>query len=63
MCYTFVSSTSQIIVGTSRGAVLLYGYTIEYRVNTEPEDIDKLRFIKMLKLNKRMIHVIKNVDG
>ncbi|KAJ8722980.1 hypothetical protein PYW07_004160 [Mythimna separata] len=63
LCYTFVKSTSQIIVGTSRGAVIIYGYTIAYNTNVEPQDIDKLRFVKVLKLNKRMIYVIKNVDG
>ncbi|KAJ8725380.1 hypothetical protein PYW08_003563 [Mythimna loreyi] len=63
MCYTFVQTTSQILVGTSRGAVLVYGYTLAYHVNVEPQDIEKLRFVKMVKLNKRMIHVIKNVDG
>ncbi|XP_035436887.2 cilia- and flagella-associated protein 251 isoform X2 [Spodoptera frugiperda] len=63
MCYTFVKGTSQILLGTSRGAVLVYGYTIEYKANVEPSDIEHLRYIKMLKLNKRMIHVIKNVDN
>ncbi|XP_049695270.2 cilia- and flagella-associated protein 251 isoform X2 [Helicoverpa armigera] len=63
MCCTFVKGTSQIIVATSRGAVLVYGYTIEYQANVEPANIEKLRFIKMVKLNKRMINVIKNIDG
>ncbi|XP_022820002.1 cilia- and flagella-associated protein 251-like [Spodoptera litura] len=63
MCYTFVKGASQILVGTSRGAVLVYGYTIEYKANVEPLNIERLRYIKMLKLNKKMIHVIKNIDG
>ncbi|KAF9408495.1 hypothetical protein HW555_011852 [Spodoptera exigua] len=63
MCYTFVKGTSQILLGTTRGAVLVYGYTIEYKANLEPMNIDNLRYIKMLKLNKKLIHVIKNIDG
>lgn len=63
MCYDFVKGPTQIMVATSRGAVLVFGYTIEYQTNMEETNIDNLRFIKVVKLNKRMINVIKSIDG
>ncbi|CAH0604428.1 unnamed protein product [Chrysodeixis includens] len=60
---TFCSNTAQILVTTSRGMVIVYGYTIEYHKNFSPLDISRLRFIKVVKLEKRMITIIKYVDG
>lgn len=62
-CFTFVQDTCQILVGTSRGAVLVYGYTIEYQENVDSSDYENLRFIKVLKMEKDKINVIKSVDG
>ncbi|VVC96642.1 unnamed protein product [Leptidea sinapis] len=62
-CYTFVKNTSQIIVGSSRGAVLIYGYTLEYQQNVDSSNFENLRFIKVLKIDQKRISVIKNVDG
>ncbi|XP_050663809.1 cilia- and flagella-associated protein 251-like [Leptidea sinapis] len=62
-CYTFVKNTSQIIVGSSRGAVLIYGYTLEYQQNVDSSNFENLRFIKVLKIDQKRINVIKNVDG
>ncbi|XP_045445689.1 cilia- and flagella-associated protein 251-like [Melitaea cinxia] len=62
-CFTFVKETSQILVATSRGSVLVFGYTIEYKENTDDTNYEHLKFIKVLKVQERRIHVIKNVDG
>ncbi|XP_026742733.1 cilia- and flagella-associated protein 251-like isoform X2 [Trichoplusia ni] len=63
MCFTFSSNTAQILVSTSRGLVIVYGYTIEYQKHFSPLDIDRLRFIKVVRLERRMINIIKYVDG
>ncbi|XP_075969110.1 cilia- and flagella-associated protein 251-like [Anticarsia gemmatalis] len=64
MCHTFVETTSQILVATDRGAILVYGYTIEYSENVDisPADFEQLRYIKVLKLEKKRINVIKSID-
>lgn len=62
-CFTFVKATSQILVGTSRGAVLVYGYTIEYQENVDDTNHENLRFVKVLKVEKDKINVIKGIDG
>ncbi|KAJ0180263.1 hypothetical protein K1T71_003667 [Dendrolimus kikuchii] len=62
-CYTFVKATSQILVATSRGAVLVYGYTMEHQANLETNNVNNLKFIKVLKVEKHKINVIKSIDG
>ncbi|XP_021207568.2 cilia- and flagella-associated protein 251 isoform X1 [Bombyx mori] len=62
-CFTFVEDTSQILVATTRGTVLVYGYKIEYIEHAGKEDYENLKFIKMLKVEKRTINVIKSIDG
>ncbi|XP_045491069.1 cilia- and flagella-associated protein 251-like [Colias croceus] len=59
-CFTFTKS--QVIVGSSRGAVLLYGYAIGLQEKVEM-DYEGLRFIKMLRVESKKINVIKSVDG
>lgn len=62
--FTFVSSTAQVLVATSRGSVLVFGYTKEFKENVEANyPYDKLRFIKVLKVEKRRINDIKSIDG
>lgn len=61
-CFTFVDNTSQVLVGTSRGGVLVYGYTIEYQVNADSSKFENLRFVKVLKIDKVKINVIKSID-
>ncbi|XP_049866716.1 cilia- and flagella-associated protein 251-like [Pectinophora gossypiella] len=62
-CFCFVKTTSQIIVATSRGGVMLFGYTLEYTKNANCSDINNLKYIKSLKIQKHKINVIKYVDG
>ncbi|CAH2266422.1 jg1018 [Pararge aegeria aegeria] len=62
-CFTFVRDTAQVLVGTSRGSVLVYGYSIEYKTNLETMNYEHLKFIKVLKMNQRGINVIKSIDG
>ncbi|XP_063531343.1 cilia- and flagella-associated protein 251-like [Cydia strobilella] len=62
-CFTFVSITSQILVGTSRGAIHVNGYTIEYQENIEPKSFEFLKFVKALKLEDTKINVIRSIDG
>ncbi|XP_046965477.1 cilia- and flagella-associated protein 251-like [Vanessa cardui] len=64
-CFTFVQETSQVLVATSRGCVLVYGYNIEYKKkeNMEATNYESLKFIKVLKVEQRKIHVIKSIDG
>ncbi|KAG6448660.1 cilia- and flagella-associated protein 251 isoform X2 [Manduca sexta] len=62
-CYTFVGVTSQVLVATSRGSVLIFGYTIEYQEDVGPTSYENLRFVKVLKVEKQKINVIKNIDG
>lgn len=62
-CYTFVDATSQILVATNRGAVLVYGYTIEYQENLKSTNYEQLKFVKPLKVEKNRINVIKSTDG
>lgn len=62
-CFTFVSDTSQVLVATSKGAVLVYGYTTEYQKNIEPKSFELLKFVKVLKVEESRINVIKNIDG
>ncbi|CAB3234740.1 unnamed protein product [Arctia plantaginis] len=63
-CYTFVEDTCQILVATNRGAILVFGYEIEYNVNVKvsPADYENLRFIKVVKVEKKKINVIKSID-
>lgn len=61
-CYTFVDATCQILVATSRGAVLVYGYTIQYQENLKSTNYELLRFVKPLKVEKDKINVIKSID-
>ncbi|KAM3961839.1 cilia- and flagella-associated protein 251 [Aphomia sociella] len=62
-CFTFVENTSQILVATSRGAVLVYGYSIQYHEKMEPTNYENLRFVKAFKIEKYKINVIKSIDG
>ncbi|XP_073944446.1 cilia- and flagella-associated protein 251-like isoform X2 [Choristoneura fumiferana] len=62
-CFTFVSDTSQVLVATNKGAVLVYGYTTEYQKNIEPKSFELLKFVKVLKVEDTRINVIKNIDG
>ncbi|XP_059061775.1 cilia- and flagella-associated protein 251-like [Achroia grisella] len=62
-CFTFVQDTSQVLVATSRGAVLVYGYTIEYQKKVEPKSFENLRFVKVFRIEKYKINVIKSIDG
>ncbi|KOB65696.1 putative WD repeat domain 66 [Operophtera brumata] len=62
-CYTFVEDTCQILVATSRGAVLVYGFTIEYRLNIQATNFEQLRFIKPLRVEDHKINVIIGIDG
>lgn len=62
-CFTFVSNTSQILVGTTRGCLLIYGYRKEYHEDTAPDTYDKLMYIKILQIEKCKINVLKSVDG
>ncbi|XP_063821464.1 cilia- and flagella-associated protein 251-like [Ostrinia nubilalis] len=62
-CFTFVKDTSQVLVATSRGAVLIYGYTIEYQENVDDSNYENLKFVKVLKMEKDKINVIKSIDG
>jgi hypothetical protein len=62
-CFTFVKGTSQLLVGTNRGAVIVYGYTLEYHNQVADNNYEHLKFIKVLKIEKEKINVIKNVDG
>ncbi|XP_068629729.1 cilia- and flagella-associated protein 251-like [Battus philenor] len=62
-CFTFVKETSQILVGTNRGYVLVYGYTAEYHENVEVGGIGDMKFVKGLKIQQCRIEVIKNTDG
>ncbi|XP_045785662.1 cilia- and flagella-associated protein 251-like isoform X2 [Maniola jurtina] len=62
-CFTFVKDTAQVLVATSRGSVLVYGYTIEYKINVEDTNYENLKFIKVLKVEQRTINVIKSIDG
>ncbi|OWR40975.1 putative WD repeat domain 66 [Danaus plexippus plexippus] len=61
--FTFVEETSQILVATSRGSVLVYGYTIEFTDNVDSSSFENLRFIKVLKVQTKRINVIQNIDG
>ncbi|XP_060810779.1 cilia- and flagella-associated protein 251 [Amyelois transitella] len=62
-CFTFVKDTSQILVATSRGYVLIYGYSIEFQEQSQPSSHDNLKFVKLFKLEKCRINVIKSIDG
>lgn len=64
ICYTFVENTCQILVATNRGAILVFGYEIEYNENVRvsPADYENLRFIKVVKVEKKKINVIKSID-
>ncbi|CAH2074708.1 unnamed protein product, partial [Iphiclides podalirius] len=62
-CFTFVRETSQILVGSNRGCVLVYGYTAEYQENVDTGNIDDVKFVKGLKIQHGKINVIRNVDG
>ncbi|XP_072944210.1 cilia- and flagella-associated protein 251-like [Epargyreus clarus] len=62
-CFTFVEDTSQILVATNRGAVLVYSYTIEYQTDVDASNYENLRFVKVLKVEQKKIQVIKSVDG
>ncbi|CAG5011460.1 unnamed protein product [Parnassius apollo] len=62
-CFTFVKETSQILVGTKRGNVLVYGYTAEYQENVDASNTDDLKFVKGLRVEQKRINVLKNVDG
>lgn len=58
-----MDSTSQILAGTSRGAVLVYGYNIEHQTKLETKDIKDLMFVKVLKVENHKINVVKSIDG
>ncbi|GBP63593.1 Cilia- and flagella-associated protein 251 [Eumeta japonica] len=62
-CFTFVESTSQVLVGTSRGALLVYGYSVDYRRDVKADGTEKLRFIKALKLGKEKINVMNCIES
>ncbi|XP_026325605.1 cilia- and flagella-associated protein 251-like [Hyposmocoma kahamanoa] len=62
-CFTFVESTSQILVGCSRGGILVFGYTMEYNQELEDTNFENLRYIKVLKVDRYRINVIKSIDG
>ncbi|XP_052737715.1 cilia- and flagella-associated protein 251-like [Bicyclus anynana] len=62
-CFTFVKDTGQVLAATSRGSVLVYGYTIEYNTNVDMKNYENLRYIKGLKVEPRRINVINCIDG
>lgn len=64
-CYTFVANTSQVLVATSRGAILVYGYSMEFQENVDPKELDyqDLKFVKFVKVEKHRINSINSVDG
>lgn len=62
-CFTFVENTSQVLVGSTRGSVLIYGYTLEYHNDASPGKFDQLKFVKVLQIGKCRINVLKSVDG
>ncbi|XP_045514979.1 cilia- and flagella-associated protein 251-like [Pieris brassicae] len=59
-CFTFAKA--QIVVGTSRGAVVLYSATVGNQDNVNM-NYEELRFIKILKIEQIKINVIQSVDG
>ncbi|XP_052758996.1 cilia- and flagella-associated protein 251-like [Galleria mellonella] len=62
-CFTFVQDTAQILVATSRGAVLVFGYTIQYQQKIQPTSFENLRFVKVFRIEKYKINVITSIDG
>ncbi|CAH0718741.1 unnamed protein product, partial [Brenthis ino] len=62
-CFTFVQDTCQVLVTTSRGCVLVYGHTIEFHESLDETNYETLKFIKVLKVEKKKINVIKSIDG
>ncbi|CAG9095598.1 unnamed protein product [Plutella xylostella] len=62
-CFTFVANTCQILTATTKGAILVYGYTLEYSDKAVPMSYDKLKFVKVVKVEKYHINVICSVDN
>ncbi|XP_053625468.1 cilia- and flagella-associated protein 251-like isoform X2 [Plodia interpunctella] len=62
-CFVFIKDTSQILVATSRGYILIYGYSIEFQEQSQPASFKDLKFVKMFKLENFRINVIKSIDG
>lgn len=59
-CFTFAKA--QVIVGTSRGAVVLYSSSVANQDNVSM-NYEDLKFIKMLKVEQKKINVIQSIDG
>lgn len=62
-CFTFVDITNQVVVGTSRGAVFFYGYTLEINKGLTSPKFEHMKFVKPLMVEKYGINDIKWVDG
>lgn len=52
-----------MLVATTRGTVLIYGYTMEYTKEADTTNFENLKYVKVLKIEKYMINVIKSIDG
>lgn len=61
--YTFVKDTNQILVGSTRGVVFIFSYTLQYDEGVVGDNIDQLKYVKFLKVDKHKINVIKFIDG
>lgn len=56
----------QILVGTSKGAILIYGHWINYRSDAGAaggsSSLKDLRYVKGLRLQTNRINVITSID-